>query len=96
MSFKPLHNNVAIKPLDSEEKTTGGIIIPDTAKTKSMHGKVVAVGSGLRDDKGNIIPMEIKVGDTIIYGKWGETEIKVDGEELIVMKESDIIGVITK
>lgn len=96
MNFKPLHDRIAIKPHTEEEKTSGGIIIPDTAKEKPMRGEVVAVGSGVRDQGGNLVPLEVKVGDVVIYGKWGGTEIKVDGNDLIIMKESDIIGIITK
>ena len=96
MNFKPLHDRVAIKPHTEEEKTSGGIIIPDTAKEKPMRGEVVAVGSGTRDQSGNITTPEVKVGDIIIYGKWGGTEIKVDGHDLIIMKESDIIGILEK
>lgn len=96
MNFKPLHDRIAIKPHTEEEKTSGGIIIPDTAKEKPMRGEVVAVGSGVRDQSGKLVPLEVKVGDVVIYGKWGGTEVKVDGNDLIIMKESDIIGVITK
>lgn len=96
MNFKPLHDRIAIKPHTEEEKTSGGIIIPDTAKEKPMRGEVVAVGGGVRDQSGKLAPLEVKVGDVVIYGKWGGTEIKVDGNDLIIMKESDIIGIITK
>lgn len=96
MNFKPLHDRIAIEQLRGEEKTKGGIIIPDTAQEKPNQGKVVAVGSGARDKDGNIIPLEIKIGDIVMYGKWGGTEVKVDGQELIIIKESDIIGIITK
>jgi len=96
MNFKPLHDRIAIKPHTEEEKTSGGIIIPDTAKEKPMRGEVVAVGSGVRDQSGKIVPLEVKVGDVVMYGKWGGAEIKVDGNDLIIMKESDIIGIITK
>ena len=96
MNFKQLHDRIAIIQQAGEEKTSGGILIPDTAKEKPMQGKVVAVGSGSRDQSGNIIPLEIKVGDTVMYGKWGGTEIKVDGEDLVIIKESDVIGIITK
>lgn len=96
MNFKPLHDRIAIKPHTEEEKTSGGIIIPDTAKEKPMRGEVVAVGGGVRDQSGKIVPLEVKVGDVVIYGKWGGTEIKVDGNDLVIMKESDIIGIITK
>ncbi len=96
MNFKPLHDRVAIIPTAIEEKTSGGIIIPDTAKEKPMQGEVVAVGSGTRDSAGNITPLDVKVGDIVMYGKWGGSEIKIDGKDLIIMKESDIIGIITK
>jgi len=96
MNFKPLHDRVAIKPHTEEEKTSGGIIIPDTAKEKPMRGEIVAVGSGVRDQNGKLVSLEVKVGDVVIYGKWGGTEVKVDGNDLIIMKESDIIGVLTK
>jgi len=94
MSFKPLHDRVAIKPIEHEEKTKGGIIIPDSAKEKPMQGVVIAVGSGIRNEKGEIHPLELKVGNKVLYGKWAGTEIKVNGEELIVMKESDVFGII--
>ncbi|GAB4167909.1 MAG: co-chaperone GroES [Rickettsiaceae bacterium] len=96
MNFKPLHDRIAVQPLESEEKTTGGIIIPDTAKEKPMQGKVVAVGNGARDKDGKIVPLELKVGDIVMYGKWGGTEVKVEGKDLVIMKESDVIGIITK
>jgi chaperonin GroES len=94
MNFTPLHDRVAIKPMDQEEKTLGGIIIPDTAKEKPMQGKVIAVGKGAKDKDGNIIPLDVKVGDKVLYGKWGGTEVKVNGQEFIIMKESDIMGII--
>ncbi len=96
MKFKPLHDRVAIQPLETEEKTMGGIIIPDTAKEKPMQGKIVAVGSGLRDQSGNVVSLEVKVGDVVIYGKWGGTEVKIDNQELMIMKESDIMGIVEK
>ncbi len=92
--FIPLKDRVAIKRIEEENVTSGGIIIPDTAKEKPMKGKVVAVGSGMRDEKGTLIPLEIKVGDVVLFAKWAGTEIKLDGEEILVMKESDIIGII--
>jgi chaperonin GroES len=95
MNFKPLQDRVAIKPVLTEEKTTGGIIIPDTAKEKPMQGEVIAVGSGARDQNGKIIPLEVKLGDIVVYAKWGGSEVKVNGDNIIVMKESDIIGVIS-
>lgn len=94
MSFRPLHDRIAVKPIQQEEKTLGGIIIPDTAKEKPMQGEVVAVGTGTKDEKGTTHPLEVKVGDKVIYGKWAGTEVKVDGLELIIMKESDVFGVI--
>lgn len=94
MNFKPMHDRIAVLPLASEEKTAGGIIIPDTAKEKPMQGEVVAVGTGTRDKDGKIMPLELKVGDKIMYGKWGGTEVKIEGRDLIIMKESDVIGVL--
>jgi len=94
MNFTPLHDRVAIKPMDQEGKTLGGIIIPDTAKEKPMQGKVIAVGKGTKDRDGNLIPLDVKVGDKVLYGKWGGTEVKVNGQEFIIMKESDIMGII--
>jgi chaperonin GroES len=96
MNFKPLHDRIAIKPKAGEEKTSGGIIIPDTAQEKPMQGEVISVGSGARNQDGNIVPLEIKVGDVVMYGKWGGTEIKIGGDDLVIMKESDVIGIITK
>ena len=93
MKFKPLHDRVLIKVLDGDEKTAGGIIIPDTAKEKPMEGKVVSVGPGARDDNGRITPLDVKAGDTVLFGKWSGTEVKIDGEDLLIMKESDIMGV---
>ena len=94
MKFRPLHDRVLIKVLDSEEKTAGGIIIPDTAKEKPQEGKVIAAGSGKRGDDGSVTPMDVKKGDRVIYGKWSGTEVKIDGEDLMIMNESDIMGVI--
>ena len=94
MSFRPLHDRVVVKRLDAEEKTAGGIIIPDTAKEKPMEGEVIAVGPGALDDNGKRIPPEVKPGDFVLFGKWSGTEVKVDGEELLIMKESDIMGII--
>jgi chaperonin GroES len=94
MSFRPLHDRVVVRRLDSEEKTKGGIIIPDNAKEKPSEGVVVAVGPGARDDSGKIIAPDVKSGDRILFGKWSGTEVKLDGEELLIMKESDIMGVI--
>ncbi|MBI3453677.1 MAG: co-chaperone GroES [Rhodospirillales bacterium] len=94
MKFRPLHDRVVVKALDTEEKTKGGIIIPDTAKEKPMQGKVIAVGPGARGEDGKLQPMGVKVGEKILYGKWSGTEVKMDGQELLIMKESDIMGVI--
>ena len=96
MNFKPLHDRLAVLPVPGEEKTTGGIIIPDTAKEKPMQGKVVAVGSGLRDKDGKLVPLEVKVGDIVMYGKWGGTEVKIDGKDIVIMKESDVMGIVIK
>jgi chaperonin GroES len=94
MAFRPLHDRVVIQRVDEEEKTKGGIIIPDTAKEKPMEGKVIAVGPGARGDDGKIHPLDVKKGDRVLFGKWSGTEVKLDGEELIIMKESDLMGVI--
>jgi chaperonin GroES len=94
MKFRPLHDRVLIRRVEEEAKTAGGIIIPDTAKEKPMEGEVVAVGAGARNEKGEVVPMDVKAGDRILFGKWSGTEVKIDGEELIIMKESDIMGVI--
>ena len=92
--FRPLHDRVVVRRVESEEKTKGGIIIPDTAKEKPQEGEVVAVGTGIRDDSGKIVPLDVKAGDRVLFGKWSGTEVKVDGEDLLIMKESDIMGVI--
>ena len=94
MSFRPLHDRVLIQPLEQDTKTKGGIIIPDTAKEKPVEGKVVAVGPGARDENGKLHPLDVKVGDHVLYGKWSGTEVKVDGEDLLIVKESDVMGVI--
>ncbi len=94
MKFRPLHDRVLIRRVESEEKTTGGIIIPDTAKEKPMEGEVIAVGPGARGEDGEIHPLDVKAGDRILFGKWSGTEIKLDGDELLIMKESDIMGVL--
>ena len=96
MKFKPLHDRVLIESLESEEKTAGGIIIPDTAKEKPQEGKVIAVGSGAKTEDGKIIPMDVKVGDRVLFGKWSGTEVKIDGKEYSIMTESDIMGVVGK
>jgi len=92
--FRPLHDRVVIKRVEAEEKSKGGIIIPDTAKEKPQQGEVVAVGPGGRDENGKLIPMDLKAGDRVLFGKWSGTEVKLDGDELLIMKESDIMGVI--
>jgi chaperonin GroES len=92
--FRPLHDRVVVRRVESEEKTAGGIIIPDTAKEKPSEGEVIAVGPGGRDENGKLTPMDVKVGDRILFGKWSGTEVKLNGEELLIMKESDIMGVI--
>jgi chaperonin GroES len=94
MNFRPLHDRVLVRRVEAEEKTAGGIIIPDTAKEKPSQGEVVAVGPGGRDESGKLIPIDIKAGDRVLFGKWSGTEVKIDGEELLIMKESDIMGVI--
>lgn len=94
MSFRPLHDRVLIKPLDEDEKTAGGIIIPDTAKEKPMQGKVLAVGPGGRDENGKITPMDLTAGDKVLYGKWAGTEVRIDGDDLVIMKESEVMGVL--
>jgi len=96
MSFRPLHDRVLVKRVKEEEKTKGGIIIPDTAKEKPQEGKVVAVGSGIRGEDGKVTPLDVKVNDRILFGKWSGTEVTLDGEELIIMKESDILGIVEK
>jgi chaperonin GroES len=94
MNFRPLHDRVVVRRLEAEEKTAGGIIIPDTAKEKPMEGEVVAVGPGARDETGKLIPLDVKSGDRILFGKWSGTEVKLDGDELLIMKESDIMGIV--
>ena len=96
MKFRPLHDRVLIESLESEEKTAGGIIIPDTAKEKPQEGKVIAVGPGSKTEDGKIVPMDVKVGDRVLFGKWSGTEFKIDGKEYSIMKESDIMGVVGK
>ncbi|MEQ1939158.1 co-chaperone GroES [Mesorhizobium sp. CN5-321] len=92
--FRPLHDRVVVKRVDSEEKTAGGIIIPDTAKEKPQEGEVIAVGSGARDEAGKLVPLDVKAGDRVLFGKWSGTEVKLNGEDLLIMKESDIMGII--
>src|SRR3954449_3895 len=94
MKFRPLHDRVVVKRIDAEEKTSGGIIIPDTAKEKPSQGEIVAVGPGGRDESGKLIAIDLRVGDTILFGKWSGTEVKIDGQDLLIMKESDVMGVI--
>ncbi|MBS7700090.1 MULTISPECIES: co-chaperone GroES [unclassified Chelatococcus] len=94
MKFRPLHDRVVVKRINAEEKTRGGIIIPDTAKEKPQEGEVVAVGPGARDEQGKLVPLGIKPGDRVLFGKWSGTEVKIDGDELLIMKESDIMGVV--
>lgn len=92
--FRPLHDRVVVRRVESEEKTAGGIIIPDTAKEKPQEGEVVSVGSGARDEAGKLIPLDVKAGDRVLFGKWSGTEVKLNGEDLLIMKESDILGII--
>jgi chaperonin GroES len=94
MKFRPLHDRVVVRRLEGEQKTAGGIIIPDTAKEKPSEGEIIAVGPGGRDESGKLIPIDLKIGDRILFGKWSGTEVKIDGEELLIMKESDVMGVI--
>ena len=94
MKFRPLHDRVVVKRIDEEQKTKGGIIIPDTAKEKPMQGEVLAVGPGVRDEKGELVKLDVRVGDRVLFGKWSGTEVKIDGDELLIMKESDIMGVL--
>ncbi|MCD7059204.1 MULTISPECIES: co-chaperone GroES [Pelagibacterium] len=94
MSFRPLHDRVVVRRVESEEKTAGGIIIPDTAKEKPSEGVIVSVGPGARDDAGKVAPLDVKAGDRVLFGKWSGTEVKINGEDLLIMKESDIMGVI--
>ena len=94
MAFRPLHDRILVRRIEAEEKTAGGIIIPDTAKEKPQEGEVIAVGSGARDEAGKLVELDVKVGDRILFGKWSGTEIKLDGEDLLIMKESDVMGVI--
>ena len=96
MKFRPLHDRVLVKRLDSDTRSAGGIIIPDTAQEKPMEGKVLAVGSGARNENGQIVALDVKKGDRILFGKWSGTEVKIDGKELLIMKESDIMGIIEK
>ena len=94
MKFRPLHDRVVVRRISAEEKTKGGIIIPDTVKEKPQEGEIIAVGPGARDEKGKLVPLDLKTGDRILFGKWSGTEVKIDGEELLIMKESDVMGVV--
>ena len=96
MGFRPLHDRVLVRRVEAEERTKGGIIIPDTAKEKPQEGEVVAVGPGARDENGALVPLDVKAGDFILFGKWSGTEVKIDGEDLLIMKEADIMGVVEK
>jgi chaperonin GroES len=94
MKFRPLHDRVLVRRIDAEEKTAGGIIIPDTAKEKPMEGEVIAVGAGARNEKGELFPLDVKAGDRILFGKWSGSEVRMDGKDLLIMKESDIMGIV--
>ena len=94
MKFRPLHDRVVVRRVEEDTKTAGGIIIPDTAKEKPMQGEVIAVGPGARDEAGKLVPLEVKAGDLVLFGKWSGTEVKIDGQDLLIMKESDILGVL--
>jgi len=94
MAFRPLHDRVVVKRLEGEEKTKGGIIIPDSAKEKPQEGKIVAIGPGARDEAGKLVPLDVKAGDRVLFGKWSGSEVKIDGEDLLIMKESDVLGVV--
>ena len=94
MTFRPLHDRVVVKRLEGEEKTKGGIIIPDSSNEKPQEGKIIAVGPGARDESGKLVPLDLKVGDNILFGKWSGSEVKIDGEDLLIMKESDVLGVV--
>ena len=94
MKFRPLHDRVVVRRIEEDERTKGGIIIPDTAKEKPQQGEIVAVGPGARDEKGTLVPLDVKPGDRVLFGKWSGTEVKIDGEDLLIMKESDVMGII--
>jgi chaperonin GroES len=94
MKFRPLHDRVVVRRVESEARTAGGIIIPDTAKEKPQEGEIIAVGPGARDESGKLVPLDVKTGDRILFGKWSGTEVKIDGEDLLIMKESDVMGII--
>ena len=95
MAFRPLHDRVVVRRIEADQKTAGGIIIPDSAQEKPSEGEIIAVGDGARDDDGDRIPMDVKAGDRVLFGKWSGTEVKIDGEELLIMKESDILGILS-
>lgn len=94
MKFRPLHDRVVVRRIDAEQKSAGGIIIPDTAQEKPQQGEVIAVGPGARDESGKLVPLDVKVGDTVLFGKWSGSEVKIDGKDLLIMKESDVMGVL--
>ena len=94
MHFRPLHDRVLVRRIDAEQKTAGGIIIPDTAKEKPQQGEIIAAGPGARNEQGQLVPLDVEVGDRVLFGKWSGTEVKIDGEELLIMKESDLLGVV--
>jgi chaperonin GroES len=94
MKFRPLHDRIVVRRIEAEEKTKGGVIIPDTAQEKPMQGEVIAVGPGARDEQGKVVPLDVKEGDRILFGKWSGTEVKIDGDELLIMKESDVMGIL--
>ncbi|MCT8989667.1 co-chaperone GroES [Chelativorans sp. SCAU2101] len=96
MKFRPLHDRLVVRRIEAEEKTAGGVIIPDTAKEKPQEGEVLAVGPGSRDEKGALVPLEVKVGDRILFGKWSGTEVRINGEDLLIMKESDVLGILAR
>ena len=96
MHFRPLHDRVVVRPIDAEEKTAGGIIIPDTAKEKPQEGEIVAAGPGARNEQGQLVPLDVKPGDRVLFGKWSGTEVKLEGQDLLIMKESDLLGVVDK
>jgi chaperonin GroES len=96
MKIRPLHDRILVKRLEEETKTSGGLFIPDSAKEKPQEGEIIAVGSGARDEAGKLVPLDVKAGDRILFGKWGGTEVKIDGEDLLILKESDVLGIITK
>jgi chaperonin GroES len=94
MHFRPLHDRVLVRRIDAEEKTAGGIIIPDTAKEKPQEGEIIAAGSGARNEQGQLVPLDVKTGDRVLFGKWSGTEVKIDGQDLLIMKESDLLGIV--